>query len=111
MCRFILIDCSVAFKSYHILHCINVVHTCTNVNIILCCAGNSVNSDTGADTDNVTENPPQGVGRRLYVCTVCEERFTTKGNLNVHKLLHNGGTLYPCTQLSLIHISEPTRPY
>ena len=65
-----------------------------------------MNSDTGADTDNVTENPPQGVGRRLYVCTVCEERFTTKGNLNVHKLLHNGGTLYPCTQCEKYFLNQ-----
>ena len=35
---------------------------------------------------------------RPFLCTVCNKRFTQKGYLKDHKLLHTGEKLYSCTQ-------------
>ena len=48
---------------------------------------------TDADSSDVINNP-RGVSPRLYLCTVCEKRCTTKEHLTTHLRKH----------LSLIHI-------
>ena len=46
---------------------------------------------------NITEHP-RDEKPRLYLCTVCDKRFTSKGGLCYHKASHTGGQLYSCTQ-------------
>ena len=64
--------------------------------------------DAEADGVDVTEHPHDDKPRP-YLCTVCDKRFTMKGdlivhkrthcgNLNDHKLTHSGKRLYSCTQ-------------
>ena len=71
--------------------------------------------ETVADSNDVTEHPHDDKPRP-HVCTVCNKRFTQKGDLNRHREKHTGEKLYSCTQcekrftirkdlrLSLIHI-------
>ena len=50
-----------------------------------------------ADSNDITERPHDD-NPRPYLCTVCDKRYTTKGNLNVHKQIHITGKLYSCSQ-------------
>ena len=50
-----------------------------------------------ADSNDVTEHPHDDK-TRTYLCTVCDKRFTMKGNLNKHKEIHTADKLYSCTQ-------------
>ena len=50
-----------------------------------------------SDSNDITEHP-HDVKPRPYLCTVCDKRFTRKGDLKQHKQIHTGDTLYSCTQ-------------
>ena len=58
-------------------------------------------------------------GGKPYECDQCKYSSKTAQNLKTHKLTHSGEKPCACDQckyssalaLSLIHISEPTRPY
>ena len=51
-----------------------------------------------ADSNDITEHPHDDK-QRPYLCTVCDKRFTTKGNLKQHKQIHNVDRLYyECVQ-------------
>ena len=52
---------------------------------------------TEADSTDITEHPHDDKSR-LYVCTVCDKRFTTKGNMTEHRKRHTGKTVYSCSQ-------------
>ena len=49
-----------------------------------------------ADSNDITEHPHDDK-LRSYLCTVCDKRFTAKGNLNKHKQIHTGALLFSCT--------------
>ena len=46
---------------------------------------------------NDTTEHPHDDNPRPYFCTQCDKQFTTKGNLNTHRLTHTG-VKYSCTQ-------------
>ena len=69
-----------------------------------CTGESSVEVKTEADSNDITEHPHDDK-LRLYLCTVCDKRFTSRQGLKYHKLTaHSGGNSHLCTQLSLIHI-------
>jgi len=43
-----------------------------------------VNETTEAVSNDITEHPHDDKSRP-YVCTVCDKRFTTKGNMTEHR--------------------------
>ena len=50
-----------------------------------------------ADSNDITEHPHNDKPRP-HLCTVCDKRFTRRGDLNRHKQIHTGEKLYSCTQ-------------
>ena len=78
-----------------------MISACFAPDDIPCCicytGKSSFETDIEADSNDITEHPHDDKPR-LYFCTVCDKRFTTKGNLNQHKLMHTGGKLCCCTQ-------------
>jgi len=50
-----------------------------------------------ADSNDITEHSHDDKPRP-YLCTVCDKRFTTKGSLKTHKLIHSVEKLYSCSQ-------------
>ena len=67
----------------------------------MCCvyfAGEaSSEMQTEADSNDITEHPRDDKSRP-YVCTVCDKRFTTKGNMTEHRKRHTGENVYSCDQ-------------
>ena len=60
---------------------------------------------TEADSNDITGHPHDDKPRP-YMCTVCDKRFTMKGNLNKHKQSHMGEMLYSCTQCAKRYATE-----
>jgi len=71
-----------------------------NLQHILCYAfytgESSVEVKTEADSNDITEHPHDDKPR-LYLCTVCDKRFTQKVHFNDHKRLHSGEKPFVCT--------------
>jgi len=66
--------------------------------IMFACTGESTfEVKFEADSNYITEHPHDNKPRP-YLCTVCDKRFPTKGQLNVHKQIHTTDKLYSCTQ-------------
>ena len=52
---------------------------------------------TEADSNDITEHPHDDKSRP-YVCTVCDKRFTMKGDMTEHRKRHTGENVYSCSQ-------------
>jgi len=50
-----------------------------------------------ADSYDIIEHPHDGK-IRMYLCTLCDERFPSKDSLNKHKQIHNVDRFFSCTQ-------------
>jgi len=78
-------------------------------NNVSCCAyytgETSIEIKTEADSNDVTEHP-HDVKPRPHVCTVCNKRFTQKGDLNRHRERHTGEKLYSCNQCEKCFMSQ-----
>jgi len=83
-------------------------------NNVSCCsyyAGeNSFEVKTEVDSSDITEHSHDDKPRP-YVCTVCDKRFTLKGNLSKHKLTHSGEKLHLCTQCGKRFSSQSSLSY
>jgi len=70
----------------------------TNVSCCVCCTGESESSidvKTVNTSNDIAEHDDMS---KPYSCTVCDERFTKKGDLDVHKLTtHSGENLHFCS--------------
>ena len=52
---------------------------------------------TEVDSTDITEHPHDDKSR-LYVCTECDKRFTTKRSMTEHRKRHTGENAYSGTQ-------------
>ena len=72
----------------------------SNVSCCVCYTGDSDSSidvKTGCDSNDITEHPHNDMPKP-YLCTVCDKRFTKKGELDVHKVtIHGGEKLHFCS--------------
>jgi len=61
-------------------------------NVCILCPGEGSFEEVNvaADSNDITEHPHDDKPTP-YQCTVCDKRFTLKGNLNVHKQTHITG--------------------
>ena len=57
----------------------------------------AVKREADGCSNDVSEHSYDGKPRP-YQCTVCNKRFTQKGYLKDHRLLHTGEKLYSCTE-------------
>jgi len=69
------------------------------------CTGSLIDVKTEADSNDVTEHPHDDKPRP-HVCTVCNKRFTTKSNLNVHKRRHTDTNIYTCSHCGKCFTSQ-----
>ena len=80
-------ECMACIFSYNWYHCCQK-NVC--MLFILYTGKSSLEVKIEADSNDMTERP--------YLCVVCDERFTTKASLKVHKVIHAGDQLYSCTE-------------
>jgi len=76
---------------------ISNVFEATYLSCCACCTGeNFFETPTEADSNDIIEHPHDDKPRP-YVCTVCNKRFTRKGNLKEHTERHVEPRPYVCT--------------